>query len=138
MTIGDNCVLHTASSIPTGMPAGIEIEGPSVIMPGCTLYSCMLKKNTFIGSNSVVLEGAILEEGAIVDANSVVPPGRVVPAGQVWGGNPIKFIRYTHDRELLVLASYAEEMALKAEGNKHQFLPYNNAYLLKENDPEVQ
>jgi carbonic anhydrase/acetyltransferase-like protein (isoleucine patch superfamily) len=30
--------------------------------------------------------------------NSVVPPGRVVPANQVWGGNPIKFIRFAKEQ----------------------------------------
>jgi carbonic anhydrase/acetyltransferase-like protein (isoleucine patch superfamily) len=43
------------------------------------------------------MEGAIIEKGAIVEPNSVVPPGRVVPAMQLWGGNPIKYIRNVQD-----------------------------------------
>jgi len=39
------------------------------------------------------MEGAILEEGCIIAPNSVIPPGRVVKARQVWGGNPVKYIR---------------------------------------------
>ena len=96
--IGDNCVLHTASSLPSGLPAQLTIYEYSVISPGCTLYSCVIKDRVFVGSNSVILEGAIIESGAIILPNSVVPPGRIVPAGQVWGGNPIKFVRYTRDQ----------------------------------------
>lgn len=70
----------------------------SVISSGCTLYSCSIRDRVFVGANSVILEGAIIESGATILPNSVVPPGRVVPAGQVWGGNPIKFIRYARDQ----------------------------------------
>jgi carbonic anhydrase/acetyltransferase-like protein (isoleucine patch superfamily) len=61
-----------------------------------------LREKAYIGQNSVVLEGAIVEEGAIIAPNSVVPPGRVVPSMQVWGGNPIKFIRYVKEQEAYV------------------------------------
>ena len=65
-----------------------------MISPGCTLYSCTIQRQAFIGANSVILEGAKIAEGAVILPNSVVPPGRVVPANQVWGGNPIKFVRF--------------------------------------------
>lgn len=94
MFIGNNCVLHTAASTTSGLPASLEIQDDVVVQHGCTLYSCVLKEKAYIGQNSVVLEGAIVEEGAIISPNSVVPPGRVVPTMQVWGGNPIKFIRH--------------------------------------------
>lgn len=25
--------------------------------------------------------------------NSIIPPGRLIPAGQLWGGNPVRFVR---------------------------------------------
>lgn len=86
--------MHTAASTTNGLTASLEIQDDVVVNNGCTLYSCLLKEKAYIGQNSVVLEGAIVEEGAIITANSVVPPGRVVPSMQVWGGNPIKFIRH--------------------------------------------
>lgn len=87
-------MLHTAASTTSGLQASLQIQDDVVVQNGCTLYSCILKEKAYIGHNSVVLEGAIVEEGAIITPNSVVPPGRVVPAMQVWGGNPIKFIRH--------------------------------------------
>ena len=59
----------------------------------------------------MILEGAIIEKGAVIAANSVIPPGRVVPAQQVWGGNPIKFIRHAKDQEKFVTKNLANEIA---------------------------
>ena len=91
-------MLHTAASTSSGLPAHIEIQDDVVVHHGSTLYSCILKERAFIGYNSVVLEGAIVEQGAIILPNSVVPPGRVVPSMQVWGGNPIKFVRHVKEQ----------------------------------------
>ena len=39
-SIGDNCVVHTAAALPTGMPATVEIGRNCSIASGCVLYSC--------------------------------------------------------------------------------------------------
>ena len=39
------------------------------------------------------MQGARIERGAHILAGSVVAPGRLIPAGQVWGGNPVAFVR---------------------------------------------
>jgi len=109
-----------------------------VVSPGCTLYSCYLGTGCFIGANSVILEGARIESGAIILPNSVVPPGRVVPAMQVWGGNPIKFVRFARDQEKFVTKVYVETANDLAEVYKYQFIGHNNAYLYKPSDPEVR
>ena len=93
ISIGNNCVLHTAATSPTGLGAELVLEGDNVIQNNCTLYSCRIGKGAYVGHNSVIMEGAILQAGAIIAPNSVVPPGRVVKERQVWGGNPIKYIR---------------------------------------------
>lgn len=84
------------------MVAELDIGGNSIIQSGCTLYSCEIGENVFIGSNSVILEGAKIDNQAIILPNSVVPPGRLIPAQQVWGGNPIKYIRNAKDQEKFV------------------------------------
>jgi gamma-carbonic anhydrase len=93
ISIGNNCVLHTSASSPTGLSARLILRGDSVIQNNCTLYSCLVERGVYIGHNSVIMEGAILKKGCIIAPNSVVPPGRVVKERQVWGGNPIKYIR---------------------------------------------
>ena len=99
------------------------------------MYSCYIGKGVFIGANSVILEGAKVEDSAIILPNSVVPPGRLVPAQQVWGGNPIKYIRNAKDQEKFVTKNLATEIKHKAIEYNYQFLPYSNAYLYKENHP---
>ena len=93
ISIGNNCVLHTAATSPTGLGAELIIKGDAVIQNNCTLYSCVIEPGVYVGHNSVIMEGAILQKGSIIAPNSVVPPGRVVKERQVWGGNPIKYIR---------------------------------------------
>ena len=67
----------------------------------------------------------------------MVPPGRVVPANQVWGGNPIKFVRYAKEQEKFVTQTFVEESMKDTNIYKYQFLGYNNAYLFKSSNEEV-
>lgn len=90
--------MHTAASSPTGLAAELTIEGDTVIQNNCTLYSCHIESGVYVGHNSVIMEGAILQKGSIIAPNSVVPPGRVVKERQVWGGNPIKYIRKSFEQ----------------------------------------
>ena len=69
--------------------------------------------------------------------NSVVPPGRVVPAQQVWGGNPIKFVRIAKEQEAYVTKNLVREITTQTGEYHYQFLPFNNAYLYKPTDPNV-
>ncbi|SDW45772.1 Hexapeptide repeat of succinyl-transferase [Lutibacter oricola] len=50
-----------------------------------------IKKNAFIGANSIVLKGVVIGENSIVGAGSVVT--KSIPSGEVWAGNPAKFIK---------------------------------------------
>lgn len=65
----------------------------------------------------------------------MVPPGRVVPAMQVWGGNPIKFIRHVKEQEAFVTGEYAADQFKNTYEYRYAFLPYNNGYLYKESSP---
>ena len=47
------------------------------------------------------MQGSRIERGAVVLPNSVVPPGRLIPGGQVWGGNPVTFVRSLSEKEQL-------------------------------------
>ena len=100
-----------------------------MVQNNCTLYSCTLQRGAYIGHNSVIMEGAIIQKGAIVAPNSVVPPGRVVKERQVWGGNPIKYIRKALEQEGFVTFDYARHLNISGSDYKFSFLPYNNAYL---------
>lgn len=47
------------------------------------------------------MQGARIERGAHILPNSIVPPGRLIPAGQVWGGNPIAYVRDLSQEEMI-------------------------------------
>lgn len=63
-SIGENSVLHTAPSLPTGMNAKLHIGRNCTIGSNCTLYSCHIGDDVVIGDKSVILEGAKIESGA--------------------------------------------------------------------------
>ena len=51
-----------------------------------------------------------IESGAVVAAGAVVGKGVTVPSGEVWGGNPLKFLRAVKPDE----ASFFEVTAASA------------------------
>ena len=63
-SIGENSVLHTAPSLPTGMLAKLHVGRNTTIGANCTLYSCHIVDDVVIGDGCVVLEGARIENGA--------------------------------------------------------------------------
>ena len=67
----------------------------------CSIHSSIIDDDVIIGHDSVIMEGSRIERGAVILPNSVVPPGRLIPAGQVWGGNPIAYVRDLTQEEML-------------------------------------
>lgn len=51
----------------------------------------IIKKNAYIGANTVICKPVIIGEGAIVGASSVVT--KDIPPYEIWAGNPARFIR---------------------------------------------
>ena len=92
-SIGDGTVINTACSLPHGLAQSVNIGKNVTIEPNCSIYSSIIDDDVVIGHGSVIMPGARLERGCQILANSVVPPGRLISAGQVWGGNPVKYVR---------------------------------------------
>lgn len=132
-TIGDNTVIHTASSLPTGIPASVNIGNFVNVQNNCTLYSCTIDDECLIGFKSVILEGVKIERGSVIGPNSVVPPGRLIPSHQLWAGNPVEYIRDLSKAEIQSLIHTVKQNLQVAMDHKYEFLPYKSAYLLKEN-----
>lgn len=53
--------------------------------------SVHIKRNAFIGCNTVILHGVTIGENSIVGAASVVT--KDIPDNEIWGGCPARFIR---------------------------------------------
>ena len=135
-SIGDNCVVHTAAALPTGMSANVNIGRNCTIGNGCTLYSCHIEDDVVIGDKSVVLEGARIEKSAQLTPGSVVPPGRLIPTKQLWGGNPVVFIKDLDIGE--VWANYTKSYVTSSLGMTamNEFTTWNSAYMNRETTQE--
>jgi len=111
------------------MSAAVTIGNNCSIGAGCTLYSCHIEDDVTIGDKSVILEGARIEKGAQIAPGSVVPPGRLIPTKQLWGGNPVVFIKDLDVGE--VWANYTKSYITSSLGEacKNEFTTWNSAYM---------
>lgn len=130
--MGDRSVLLTVNSLPHGMPSVLHIGKHVIIQPKCTIYSSIIEDECFIGANSVVMEGCRIESGAIVLPNSVVPPGRIIPAGQVWGGNPVQYVRDALESEIYANYMFTYDKYALSQAYLEEFTPWSFNYLQKE------
>ena len=97
--IGDNVMFDT------NHPELITIEKGVRITWGCSILAhfkdsttgkynfgeVRIKKNAFIGCNSVICKSVTIGENAIVGASSVVL--KDIPDNEIWAGNPARFIK---------------------------------------------
>ena len=50
-----------------------------------------IRDGAFIGAHTIILKGITVGEQSVVGAGSVV--ARDIPPGEIWGGNPVRFIK---------------------------------------------
>lgn len=131
-SIGDYSVLFTACSMPVGIPSSITIGKNTIISEKCSIYPCIIDNNVFIGANTIIGEGAKIEQGAIIAPNSYVPHGRLIPGKQLWGGNPVKFIRELTEEEIYQV--YMQTYDIWNLAQKH----LNGFNISKEEEGEVK
>lgn len=91
----------------TNYPENITIEPKVYITNGCVVLAhfrnskmdvpmfsrgvVVLRRNCFIGCNSVICKPVTIGENAIVGAGSIVT--KDIPDNEVWAGNPARFIK---------------------------------------------
>ena len=126
-TIGDRTSINATHALPHGLASSVNIGKNVQVQPGCSLHSCIIDDDAVIGSGTVIGQGARVERGAVIEANSVVPPGRLVPAGQVWGGNPIAYVRDLDEKE--ITDNYTQSYTKgAAEGASDEFSLYPRGF----------
>ena len=130
-SIGDNTVIHTAASLPTGMSAKVYIGNNVTVGAHCTLYSCHIEDDVRIGDNVVILEGARIEFGAQIASGSVIPPGRLIPAKQLWAGNPVEYVKDLDIGEHWANYSYSYVTTALGDAHRMEFTTWPSNYLLK-------
>merc|ERR1711934_987319 len=91
--IKDGSVVCVDASLATGSDSSTTIGSFCTIGSRCFLKACTIQDNVTLGDGCIVQEGALVEAGAVLEPGSVVPAGARVPSGEVWGGNPLTFVR---------------------------------------------
>ena len=128
--IQDNTIITEA------LPKEDEDHDGSVVIGNCVTigHSCLIKGATvesysLIGMKTILDERSYVESEAIVAAGSVVPKGFRIPSRQIWGGNPVKYIRELSEEELEFIRKSAENYKKNAALHNDQFfLPFGTQW----------
>ncbi|WP_445114659.1 Pls/PosA family non-ribosomal peptide synthetase [Acinetobacter sp. WZC-1] len=90
-------------SIEDGVSIGsqVNLENAKVEQGWLVLGSMTLKKESYVGSYSVIEENTCLEDYAHLQALSALPAGKTIPAYQVWDGAPARYVRELNVASLL-------------------------------------
>ena len=97
--IGENVIFDTNYPEDITIEPGVRITAGCVIMthfmdPSIKTYSrgkVHIKKNAYIGCNSIICKSVTIGENAIIGAGSII--NKDIPDNEVWAGNPVRFIR---------------------------------------------
>lgn len=97
--IGERVIFDTNYSEDIIIEEGVRVTVGCILLthfmePKTGSYSrgkIVLKKNAYIGCNTIICKPVTIGENAIVGAGSIVT--KDIPANEVWAGNPARFIR---------------------------------------------
>jgi carbonic anhydrase/acetyltransferase-like protein (isoleucine patch superfamily) len=84
----------TTGQLPTIIGKGVTIGHMAMI------HACTIEDHSFIGMNSIIMDGAIIESESMVAAGANITPGKTIKSGEVWAGNPGKFLRKMSEEEI--------------------------------------
>jgi gamma-carbonic anhydrase len=135
-SIGDNTVIQTVASLPSGLQAYVDIQSNVTINNDCTISSCTIEHDVVVGAKSVIWEGAKLEKGWMVAPGSVVPPGRLIPSNQLWAGNPVEYVKDLDMSEIFTNYSLSYVHSELSTMIKDSYTTFPSNYLLKESTKE--
>jgi len=129
--IGDNTTVYTVASVGAGTSAAVSIAKNTIIGSHCSLCSCTIEQEVYIANGCTIMEGARIEKNAMLAPGSVVPPGRLIPASQLWGGNPVEYIKSVQYPDEFANYAYAKSFSELGSYNQDAYLHTPNAYLMK-------
>ncbi|WP_320176224.1 carnitine operon protein CaiE [Maridesulfovibrio sp.] len=92
--VQDGCIMHGYCDVDTIVEQNVSVGH------GAVLHGCIVKKNSLIGMNSVVMDGTIIGEESIVAAMSFVKAGFQGTARQLLAGSPAKELRQVTDQDM--------------------------------------
>jgi len=131
--IMENCSISSLPSIlNSGEIAKTYIGQRVIVGPNCTLVSCTIEEECYIGAGSVICEGAKIDTGSFIGPGSVVPPNRYIPPGQLWAGSPARYVKSIDKSDKVALMDIRLEYQEKTQSFVSEYSPLNSAYLESE------
>lgn len=93
--IQDGAIVHCTEvpNAPTLIGEGVTV-GHLAMLHGCTL-----EDYSFVGMNTIIMDGATVETGGMAAAGAMVTMHKRVRAGELWAGSPAKHIRAMKEEE---------------------------------------
>jgi len=88
--IGGNCRIYDTDFHAIHLKHRLEQPDTHI----CSKKVC-IRDGAFIGSSCIILKGVTIGENSVIGAGSVV--AKDIPPNQIWGGNPIRFIKTIED-----------------------------------------
>jgi carnitine operon protein CaiE len=92
--VQDGCIMHGYCDVDTIVEQNVSVGH------GAVLHGCIVKQNSLIGMNAVVMDGAVIEEESIVAAMSFVKAGFKGKERQLLVGSPAKELRQVTDQDM--------------------------------------
>lgn len=92
--VQDGCIMHGYCDVDTIVEENVSVGH------GAVLHGCVIKRNSLVGMNSVVMDGAVVEEESIVAAMCFVKAGFKGSPRQLLVGSPAKEIRQVTDQDM--------------------------------------
>lgn len=100
--VQDNTILHTDPGIPLNIGDNVTV-GHSVM-----LHGCRIGQNSLIGIGSIIMNNAVIGESCLVGANTLITEGKVFADRSMIVGSPGRVVRQLTDKEVAMLADFAE------------------------------
>lgn len=120
--VQDNSVVHVGYS-----PADTIIGDDVLIGHMAMIHGCHIESGSFVGMQSMVLDGVVIESGAFVAAGSFVTPGKRVTSGQLWAGRPARPVRALSDVEQEMVRRGPARYAELAQIFRAEIIPSSSA-----------
>jgi amino acid adenylation domain-containing protein len=80
--------LHIEDGVSIGY--GVQLQPYAVEYGWLRIAPIHIGRDTFVGTNSVIIAGAKIGSRAMIAEQSLVPADHVIPDNEPWGGSPIK------------------------------------------------
>ena len=91
--IQDGAILHTDHGIALKIGKNVTVGHKAM------LHGCVVRDNTLIGINAVILNHAVIGEHCIIGANTLIPEGKIIPDNSIVMGVPGKIIKLISEEQ---------------------------------------